>query len=176
MQWAWISFVNWCRYDESGSQIETMAKTKVSPWRLWWRKIHSWGDHGERSSIVVDTENLNCPRLSLGSMNWAKYWKWCLKHLYFWSQSKNWRNSCSIFKISYTWNATVSVELPISNWIEIVERATEFYRMLYKSEEKVDKPIDYQNLRVEHEISEILEHETEVVLGKSKSSKVAGPD
>ncbi len=45
-------------------------------------------------------------------MNWAKYWKWCLRHLYFWSQSKNWRNSWLIFKISNTWNATVSIELP----------------------------------------------------------------
>ncbi len=29
------------------------------------KENHSCGDHGEGSSIVVDTENLNCPRTSL---------------------------------------------------------------------------------------------------------------
>ncbi len=28
------------------------------------------------------------PNSPLGAMNWAKYWIWCLRHLYFWSQSK----------------------------------------------------------------------------------------
>ncbi len=56
----WIGY----RYNERGSQIETMAKANLLLWRLSWRKIHSCGDHGEGSSIVVDTENLNCPRPS----------------------------------------------------------------------------------------------------------------
>ncbi len=61
-----LEFLLWigCRYDESCSKIETMAKVNLSPWRLWWRKIYSCGAHGEGSSIVVDTENFNCPRLS----------------------------------------------------------------------------------------------------------------
>ncbi len=83
-----------------------MAKANLSPWRLWWRKIHNRRDHGEGSSIVVDTENLNCPRPSPRGNELRQ------THIFDPSQ-KHWRNSWSIFKISYTWNATVSVELPI---------------------------------------------------------------
>ncbi len=109
-------------------------RQNLSPWRLCWRKIHSCRDHGEGSSIVVDTENFNCSWPSPRGNELSQILKMVSQTLIFFDRSqKNWRNSWSVFKISYTWNATVSVELPLYKWqiTKIVENDLQYLRMVY---------------------------------------------
>ncbi len=58
----------------------------------------------------------------------------------------------------------------------IVKRATEFYEELYKSTNKNNKTTWENQLVDMEQIPPIMEDEVEAILGKSKSSKVAGPD
>ncbi len=115
-----------------------MAKENLSPLRLRWRKIHSYGDHGEGSSIVVDTENLNCPRPSTQGPLTDPNTESGVSDTYIFDPSqKNWRNSWSIFKISYTWNATVSVELRTYIELSVSRLIADYHWKPTKSDEKL---------------------------------------